>query len=211
MTKRIDAVIFDCDGTLVDSETHSLKVLIDYVAEFGLHISHAEAMQRFAGHELSVVFAEFESRLGHKLPDSFLDEFRQRQLHVLAQKVTAIPFAEQLIQSLSVPFCVASNAPLNKMSLVLTTSGLEKHFPDNRRFSAYEVDAWKPDPAVFLHSAQQLNVPPEHCAVIEDSRFGIDAGLAAGMTVFAFDPEQTLTDRHNVESIPCLSALIGRF
>ncbi|MCP4505406.1 MAG: HAD family phosphatase, partial [Fuerstiella sp.] len=62
-TPGIEAVIFDCDGTLVDSETLSLAVLIEFVAEFGLEIPHEEALQQFAGNELSVVFRTIEARL----------------------------------------------------------------------------------------------------------------------------------------------------
>ena len=61
----IEAVIFDCDGTLVDSEVISLRVLVDYLKEFGLQIDHSEAMERYAGNELTVVFRDIENQLGH--------------------------------------------------------------------------------------------------------------------------------------------------
>lgn len=198
-------MIFDCDGTLVDSETISLAVLMQCVAEQGLHISHEEAMERFAGNELSVVFREFESRLGRALPDDFLDSFRQRQMSHLEEKVEAIPGADDLLQTLALPFCVASNAPLNKINLVLKTTGLIRHFDESRIFSAYQVEVWKPEPDLFLLAAERLGFAPEECAVVEDSIFGVKAGLAAGMQVFAYDPHSRLPEGYS--AVPSVSHL----
>ena len=209
MTAPIRAVIFDCDGTLVDSETISLAVLMDCVAEQGLHITHEEAMERFAGNELSVVFREFESRLGRSLPDDFLDAFRQRQMSHLEEKVQAIPGAHDLLTGIDKPFCVASNAPLNKINLVLNTTGLIEHFDESRIFSAYQVNVWKPEPDLFLLAAERLGIDPRECAVVEDSIFGVKAGLAAGMQVFAYDPHQRLPGEYqDVRRVQQLAELI---
>lgn len=204
----IEAVIFDCDGTLVDSETLSLAVLIEHVAEFGLEISHAEAMERFAGNELSVVFAEFEERLGKKLPDDFLDNFRNRQVSVLKEQLKPIHGAHELIDTLKHPFCVASNAPLSKVNVCLETVGLIHHFPESRIFSAYQIKTWKPEPDLFLMAAEAMQIPPALCAVVEDSVFGIKAGLAAGMQVIGFDPHGKLAGQfEDVTFVRCLSEL----
>lgn len=184
----IKAVVFDCDGTLVDSEVISLQVLVDYVAEFGLQISHHEAMQNFAGNELSVVLTDIERRLGKALPGEFLDTFRSRQIELLGQRVKACSGAANLLQQLTVPYCVASNAPLKKIDVCLQSTKLSSFFSVANIFSAYTIEKWKPAPDLFLMAAASLQVPPESCAVIEDSRFGIEAGLAAGMQVFAYCP-----------------------
>lgn len=189
---EIKAVIFDNDGTLVDSETISLAVLIDCVAEQGLEISHEEAMERFAGNELSVVFREFEERLGRALPEDFLDSFRERQMGVLEERVQPVAGADELLSSMTVPFCVASNAPLNKVNLCLKSTGLIRHFDQSNIFSAYQLNVWKPEPDLFLMAAESLGVAAENCAVVEDSIFGLKAGLAAGMQVFGYDPHQKL-------------------
>jgi HAD superfamily hydrolase (TIGR01509 family) len=191
-TPPINAIIFDCDGTLVDSETLSLAVLIEHVAEFGLIITHSEAMERFAGNELSVVFSEFERRLGRKLPDDFLDNFRSRQCDVLKKQLLPVPGVHDLLDAITLPFCVASNAPLSKVNVCLETVELIHHFQPHRIFSAYQINAWKPAPDLFLMAAESLGVAPQNCAVVEDSIFGIKAGLAAGMQVFAFDPHEKL-------------------
>jgi HAD superfamily hydrolase (TIGR01509 family) len=204
----IKAVIFDCDGTLVDSETLSLAVLVQHVAEFGLEISHAEAMERFAGNELSVVFSEFEDRLGRKLPEDFLDTFRSRQMDVLREQLQPVAGVHDLLDAMQVPFCVASNAPVSKIQLCLETVGLIHHFDESVIFSAYQIKRWKPEPDLFLMAAERMQVAPQHCAVVEDSVFGIKAGLAAGMQVYGYDPHENLTGQfENVQLVRSLSEL----
>lgn len=206
--QTIKAVIFDCDGTLVDSETLSLAVLVEHVGQFGLQITHAEAMERFAGNELSVVFAEFEQRLGRKLPDDFLDTFRNRQMGVLREKLQPVEGVHSLLDAMHLPFCVASNAPLSKVNLCLETVELIHHFEQSQIFSAYQIQRWKPEPDLFLMAAESLQVDPQHCAVVEDSVFGIKAGLAAGMRVFGFDPHEKLTGQfRDVQFVRSLAEL----
>lgn len=185
---EIKAVIFDCDGTLVDSEKISIAVLAEYVGTFGYRIEFADAMTRWAGGELPKIFSHVEETLGITLPEDHLEQFRSLQMVRLAKEVEPIEGADGLLAGMTAPFCVASNAPFNKMDLCLKTTGLERHFPDSHRFSAYTNRIWKPDPDLFLAAAKFLDVPPENCAVVEDSEFGIKGGLNAGMQVFAFDP-----------------------
>lgn len=184
---EIKAVIFDCDGTLVDSEVISMQVLQQLCGEHGVSLSMEEAMESFAGNELAVVLRLLEDKLNGKLPVEFLDRFRTRQLAELAVSLTAIEGAHELVQSLSVPICVASNAPLNKVNLCLKITSLDQFFTSDRIFSAYTIERWKPAPDLFLQAAEELGVSPQNCAVVEDSLFGVQAGVAAGMQVVALD------------------------
>lgn len=208
---EIRAVIFDNDGTLVDSEKLSLAVMVDYIAEFGLKIPVEEALREFAGGELPKVFAEIESRLGHPLPDDHIDQFRSRQMARLAADVEAIDGAEDLLSTMSKPFCVASNAPLNKVNLCLKTTKLDRFFAETHRLSAYEVQKWKPEPDLFLKAATVLDMEPRHCAVVEDTDYGIEAGLRAGMQVFGYDPQNELNQRPEVAYVNDLRELISVF
>lgn len=206
---EINAVIFDNDGTLVDSEKLSIAVLVDYVTEFGYQITLPDALRNWSGGELPKIFAKVQQELGMKLPDDHLDQFRSRQMARLATDVEPIDGAAELLESLTLPYCVASNAPLNKMALCLETTGLARFFPDTRRFSAYEIEMWKPEPDLFLLAARALGVPAEHCAVVEDSLYGIEAGLNAGMTVFAYDPHDELELPGRVTPVRSLHELRG--
>ncbi len=206
---EIRAVIFDCDGTLVDSETLSIAVLVDFVAEFGYEIKLANALSEWAGGELPKIFAKVEQELGVTLPTDHLDQFRTRQMARLAKEVEPIEGAADLLESLDLPFCVASNAPLNKVGLCLETTGLAGFFPESHRFSAYTVRKWKPEPDLFLLAAESLGMEPANCAVVEDSIYGVEAGLNAGMHVFAYDPRGELKLPSGVTVLTTLRELQG--
>jgi beta-phosphoglucomutase-like phosphatase (HAD superfamily) len=94
-SERIEAVIFDCDGTLVDSETISLRVMSELVGEFGHEISHADAVRRFSGQDLKLVIRELESDMGRELPDDFMERFRERQIPCLQQELQPIAGARE--------------------------------------------------------------------------------------------------------------------
>jgi len=203
----IEAVIFDCDGTLVDSESLSISVLLELAAEFGPSLDYQDALRRFAGSDLAVVFRTIEKQMGRSLPDDFLQRFRERQIPVLKDRLQATEGAEELLESITLPSCVASNAPLRKIHVCLETTGLRRFFTKDRIFSAYEIQIWKPSPDLFLQAARSLHVDPERCAVIEDSGFGIEAGLAAGMQVFAFDPHNIHAHFAQVTTVQSLTEL----
>jgi HAD superfamily hydrolase (TIGR01509 family) len=184
------AILFDCDGTLVDSEGLSNEVLVQAVAEHGLVLSVDEAIAAFRGGKMADCVAHLESRLGRRLPDHFVPALRARTAEVFRARLRPVPGALELLQWLAArswDICVASSAPVEKIELSLSLTGLLPFF-ERRIFSSYEIGVWKPDPGLFLHAAKTMGVPPEECAVVEDSLPGIQAGLAAKMRVFAFQP-----------------------
>jgi HAD superfamily hydrolase (TIGR01509 family) len=185
MKTRFDAVIFDSDGTLVDSERLGNRVLVDYLADLGLSLSLEEALVQFRGGKMADTLLYIEQRLGRRLPDDFTVKFRARMESVFYECLEPMPGIESVLQSLSLPFCVASSGPREKIELSLRATGLFSYF-QGRIFSAYELGKWKPEPDLFLHAAQVMGVPPEGCAVVEDSIKGVQAGIAAGMTVFGY-------------------------
>ncbi len=184
---RPELIIFDCDGTLVDSEVLGNRVLVEVVAEHGLELSVAEALQAFRGGKMADCVVELERRLGRALPDDFVAEVRRRTSDAFKRSLEPVPGALDLVRALRGAKCVASSGPRAKIELSLSLTGLLPHF-QGQIFSSYEVGTWKPDPGLFLHAARTMGVPPERCAVVEDSLPGVGAGLAAGMKVFAFQP-----------------------
>lgn len=185
----VDLVIFDCDGTLVDSETVATDVMVDYLTELGIQLSADEALSRFKGGKMADCVAELERMFGRTLPADFTKVLRDRITPVLHQRLQPIEGALELVKSLKVPFCMASNGPLHQIKVSLSVTGLWPYF-EGRIFSAYEVSSWKPAPDLFLHAAKTMGVEPSRCAVVEDSLPGVQAGVAAGMQVFALQPEQ---------------------
>jgi HAD superfamily hydrolase (TIGR01509 family) len=180
----MQAIIFDCDGTLVESETLANEVMVELVGEQGLSLSTEYALTQFRGAKMADSVAHIENLLGRRLPDDFVPTLRARCEKAFQARLHAVDGALDLVRSLTVPFCVASSGPLEKMKLTLSVTELLPYF-EGRLFSSYEIGSWKPEPDLFLHAAKALGVAAHACAVVEDSLPGIQAGIAAGMRVFA--------------------------
>jgi HAD superfamily hydrolase (TIGR01509 family) len=204
--EHVDAVIFDHDGTLVDSETITLSVVATMAIEAGAEV-YADDADRFVGADLHLVIDEIARRAGTAIDtDAFLEEFRIRQTADITNGLDEIPGATAMLGALhreGVPLAVASNAPVSKMELCLGVTDLLRFIPDGHLISAYDIEAWKPDPGVFRRAAEVLGVEPSRCAVVEDSLPGIEAGLAAGMRVIALDPKQRF-ERSDITTVTSL-------
>ncbi len=179
------AVLFDCDGTLVDSEGIAVQALVDYVAGLGGHIPLAEAERLFVGSSLERTRELIGERLGRPLPDDFERSLRVQMAARFRAELKEMPGAHELLQALNTPCAVVSNGPLAKMKLTLGLTGLADFFGE-QLFSAYEVGIAKPDPGLYLHAASALGAQPQHCLVVEDSAIGIESALNAGMPVLAY-------------------------
>jgi HAD superfamily hydrolase (TIGR01509 family) len=182
---RIEAVIFDCDGTLVDSETLSASVILDMLAEHGITLDHATMLDRSRGRQFAVIVDELRAEYPQAVADDFIEDFRARTMTVFRDRLQPIAGAVALVEALRLPMCVASNAPRNKIEACLDITGMLPHF-DGRIVSAYEVGAWKPDPALVLAACELLGHPPERCLLVEDSVAGVEAGIAAGVHVLGY-------------------------
>lgn len=202
--------LFDLDGTLVDSETLLNEVLVDFLDELGFELSLEEADARFRGGKMAESVSQIEQRFNTKLQDDFIPQFRKRTSIAFQDRLKPIDGAMDLVQSLDGDMCIASNGPPEKINLSLTLTGLLPFF-DGRAFSAYEINAWKPNPELFLNAARTLGANPENCSVVEDSLPGIRGGLAAGMQVFALFPDGPPSDLPaEVVVVQHLSELQGR-
>lgn len=189
----IHAVLFDCDGTLVDSEDLGNEVLLGLVRRYGIPLSEKDIRLGFRGGRFPDYIAKLESLAGHALPEPFIPEYRSLYRQALATRLQPVDGANALLASLTLPVAVVTNGQRAWTEKHLQVTGLLPYFA-GRIFSAHEVGSWKPDPRLYLHAAQTLEKDPAHCAVIEDSLPGIQAGVAAGMQVFAYLPFGVETD-----------------
>jgi HAD superfamily hydrolase (TIGR01509 family) len=178
-------LIFDCDGVLVDSEVITNRVFVGMLNELGLRLSLDDMFERFVGRSMPQCLALIAQLLGRKVPEEFLAEFQVRIAAALESELKAVDGIESVLESIKLPYCVASSGTHAKMRLTLGLTGLLTKF-QGRMFSVTEVAQPKPFPDVFLHAAKQLNIAASACAVIEDTPTGVRAGVAAGMTVFGF-------------------------
>lgn len=191
------AVIFDCDGTLVDSERIGVEVLLEVGLAHGANyvltpefVDQMEEEQR--GLPMQECLRVVERRGNFVYPADIEPLIRAHTATAFRQRLKPISGALDFVRELSVPFCVASSGPRAKIELSLGLTGLLPHF-EGRIFSSYELGSWKPEPDLFLHAARALGIEAHDCAVIEDSQPGVDAGVAAGMFVYALrDPRLRL-------------------
>src|SRR5688572_215381 len=182
---RFDLVIFDCDGVLVDSERISNQIFCTMLNELGLALTLDDMFERFVGYSLPQCMSFVTEMHGAPPPDTFLPELRLRTAEALKQHIKPISGIAEVLNGLSLPYCVASSGERETIRLTLGVTGLLKHFED-RIFSVADVERPKPAPDVFLLAARTLGAEPSRCVVVEDTPTGVRAGVAAGMHVLGF-------------------------
>jgi beta-phosphoglucomutase-like phosphatase (HAD superfamily) len=186
-----DAVLFDCDGVLVDSEAITNTVLRTMLHELGWPISAADCFRLFVGRALRDETAVIEAHTGFTVTDDWLDGFRKRRNDALTLDLLPIPGAVDAAREIDRLYrgrlACASGADRHKVELQLTKVGLDTVFA-GKIFSGMETPHSKPAPDVYLAAAAALGVDPARTAVIEDTPTGVRAGVAAGATVFGYCP-----------------------
>jgi len=205
-------LLFDCDGTLVDSEPLLADVMADVLTRAGLPFAAPQYMEEFRGVRFANIVAELERRFG-ALDDATREaaeaEMRRTMQTRMNTELQPIPGIREALDRLTEhPRCVASNGPEHKIRRALDSTGLRAYFGD-RLYSGYTIERWKPDPALFLHAAREMGASPERCVVIDDAAVGVAAGLAAGMRTIHINrfPERETTPEgaialHNMRDLP---------
>ena len=198
MDGPFELVIFDCDGVLVDSERLAVRVESAYLAELGWPLSQAEIVERFMGRTDQYMDRAIEAELGDRLPGDWKDQFRRRYLEAYAAELQPVDGILEALDQITVPTCVASSGSHDKLRLTLGHTGLYPRF-EGRIFSGSEVAHGKPAPDLFLHAAARMGAEPGRCAVVEDSRYGVQAARAAGMRAFGYAGGLTPPGRLEIE------------
>ncbi|MGB7755158.1 MAG: HAD-IA family hydrolase [Salinisphaera sp.] len=195
----IAAVIYDCDGTLVDSELLNARCMVDIItADHGIHLDAVAVEAEFRGGKFADMCDALSARHGIDLGEDFTTRYRAYASSVFERELQAIPGVHAAVEAIGGPRCVASSGPPGKLSTALRVTGLADYFGD-MVFSAYDIAVWKPEPGLFLHAARAMGVAPEDCAVIEDSDPGVEAARRAGMRVFGYDHRRTIGDHPNAD------------
>jgi beta-phosphoglucomutase-like phosphatase (HAD superfamily) len=185
VSSKSDLVIFDCDGVLVDSEVISCRAHAEMLTRHGYPITSDEVLARFLGVSDRDARLIIEAELGRDLPDDFELQIKQATLQFYAGDLQAISYVGEAIGAIALPKCVASSGTLEKIQHGLLCAGLYDLLAPHI-FSASQVKRGKPAPDLFLFAAEQMQVAPQRCLVIEDSLPGITAARAAGMAVLGF-------------------------
>jgi HAD superfamily hydrolase (TIGR01509 family) len=185
----ISAIIFDCDGVLVDSEVLALEIEIAVLGEAGLHYDPHEFAARFTGMSMQRFYAELEAdgiaRLGRSIREVIEGPMKARYREAFDTRLTEIAGALEAIRAVTHPKAVASSSDGDALERKLRQVGHWSHFAPHV-YSADHVRHAKPAPDLFLHAAEALCVDPAECLVLEDSINGVTAARAAGMRVWGF-------------------------
>ncbi|MGA0571477.1 HAD family hydrolase [Variovorax sp. VNK109] len=188
-----DAVLFDCDGVLVDSESITNGVLRDMLEELGWKLTPEECMRTFVGKAVKDERATIEAKTGKPLTEEWMVEFRERRNEGLMRSLlpvrNAIAAVARIHEMHAGRIACASGADRFKVEMQLEKCGFMPYFKGHI-FSGHELPRSKPFPDVYLAAAAALGVDPKRCAVIEDTVTGATAGVAAGCTVFGYSPAE---------------------
>jgi HAD superfamily hydrolase (TIGR01509 family) len=180
----LELVIFDCDGVLVDSERIAVRIDTALLAELGWPLSEEEVVERFMGRTTEDMIKTIEAEIDGLKPGWYA-EFDHRYREALEAELEPVDGVVEALDAIAAPTCVASSGTHEKLRLTLGLTGLYPRF-EGRIFSAQDVARGKPAPDLFLHAARTLGADPGACAVVEDSRYGVQAARAAGMRVLAY-------------------------
>ncbi len=193
-TNPFDLVIFDCDGVLVDSEPIDYIVIEQIMREQGYALKETSLLHNYPGMALPERVAAMSRDLDWTPPARFFDIFSEILVDVSEKELKAVPGVHDLLDSLSVPVCIASNGTQDEVTMRLRITGLTDYFK-GAIFSGLDFPNPKPAPDVYLAAARAFNVPPSRCVVVEDTAVGVTAAVRAGMKVYghaAFTPAESL-------------------
>lgn len=185
-----EAVIFDCDGVLVDSEAAVARVALVALEEIGLPYAEDTFTHRFTGMTVEKYFAELNDdhhkAFGTPLPDGFAERQLQDTKVEMDNTLEALPGVHAAVDSVTrKPIAVASSSGLDSLRTKLKIAGLYDAFAPHY-YSGDQVEHGKPAPDLFLFAAEKLGVPAPTCIAIEDSVNGVRSAISAGMMVIGF-------------------------
>ena len=206
-------IIFDCDGTLVDSEHVTNQIIAEMAGELGITMTGDEATATFGGKTLDAVLYKMRELSGKEIPDDWLPRLIKRVSEAWKTELNPVDGVKELLEHLNIPLCVASNGEPIHVNQSLEMTGLRGFF-DGNIFCASDVGVPKPAPDLFLYAAKKMGFKPEQCIVIEDSISGVMAANRAKIKVYGLVKMCSAEELENAGAIPFtnmrnLPALLG--
>jgi len=195
---RFDALIFDFDGVLIESEYAGNLQIAEYLTSIGHPTSTEESMANFMGLAGKDFLSEIERWIGRPLPEDFHIVREAEDQRALAEGIEAVAGAVAFIESLppDLPRAIASSSSMEWIETHLDHLGIRHHF-DGLIFSGRQhVTRAKPAPDLYLHAAAALGVPIERTAIIEDSPVGVTGAVASGGFVIGLAAGNHCFDGH---------------
>ena len=186
-------VIFDCDGVLVDSERLNVRTWTGMMRDAGVDFTEADAVETFVGKAYKDNRVTLTELTG-AVPDPEWERAWRAEFARSQEELEPVPGAAEAVaavRELGLQVCVASGSLRAAIATKLARTGLEGLFPESTRFSAEQFERGKPAPDVFLLAAESMGFAPDRCIVVEDSRAGVEASVAAGMPAVGYHSDMT--------------------
>ena len=195
---RADAIIFDFDGVLLESEFYGNRLLAELLTELGHPTSVEQALKQFVGLSGPQFLAAIEAHIGGPLPDAFAERRKAQSVEALRDGVAAVAGAIAFIRDLppGLPKAVASSSSLRWLRGHLAHLGLAETFGDHVYSGREHVARGKPAPDLYLYAAGQLGVDITRCVVLEDSEIGVIGAVASGAIVIGLAAGEHCFDGH---------------
>ena len=206
-------IIFDCDGTLVDSEEVTNEIIAEMAGELGVKMTGEEATATFGGKTLDSVLYKMRELSGKEIPDDWLPRLIKKVSESWKTELNPVNGVRELLENLNISICVASNGEPIHVNQSLEMTGLRGFF-DGNIFCASDVGVPKPAPDLFLYAAKKMGFKPEQCIVIEDSISGVMAANRAKIKVYGLVKMCSAEELENAGATPFtnmrnLPALLG--
>jgi HAD superfamily hydrolase (TIGR01509 family) len=182
---KFDAIIFDFDGVLLESEYAGNRQIADYLTGIGHPTSPEQSMANFMGLAGPDFHAAIERWIGGPIPDSFHTARKAEDLRVLEEGLEEVAGAVAFVRSLpaSLPRAVASSSSMRWITRHLEHLGIRDAFGEMIFSGREHVTRGKPAPDLYLHAAAALGVPIARCVILEDSPVGVTGAVASGAHV----------------------------
>jgi len=182
--RKIELVIFDCDGVLLDSELISCECAVAAFQSVGFQTDTHTVFTRFLGIPRRDMVKQIAAE-GYSIGEDFTEKLEHSIVDTFEHRLYSIRGIEDALSRLALPRCVISSSPVSYVRRGLELTKLSSFF-EPHIFSASMVKRGKPAADLFLYAAKEMGAAPENCLVIEDASSGIEAANAAGMPVFWF-------------------------
>lgn len=182
---RFDAILFDFDGVLLESEAAGNRQIADYLTRIGHPTTPEESMAHFMGLSGDDFHAAVASWIGRPIPEDFHAARKAEDRRVLEEGLPEVAGAIDFITRLpaALPRAITSSSSTRWIATHLDHLGIRDSFGDKLFSGREHVTRGKPEPDLYLHAAQALGVDIRRTVILEDSPVGVTGAVASGATV----------------------------
>ncbi len=193
----INCVIFDCDGTLIDSEKLCCRAVVNTFKQVGVDLEFDEVQRQFSGGKVADILSHYKTLSQSQVSLDMLEPiYRNETAHLFAHYLKPMPGAQSLLDSLTkagIEYALVTNGPTSKAESLLSMVGLLDNFK-GKIISAFDANSWKPEPDLLKYAIMMLGFVPDECIYVDDTNKGVEMGLNVGIRTVHFTPNKEISE-----------------